>query len=318
MSVIRVPAPAKVNLFLKVLNKREDGYHNLQTLFHFLDLNDFLEFKLIPGEEGIMLDAGLAGVDEKENLIFKAASQLKIHARQQGRSSPLSAQGVRIKLKKNIPMGAGLGGGSSDAASTLLTLNRLWQLGFSLDELAKLGLALGSDVPVFVRGESALAEGRGELLTPMKVPEYYYLVIKPSCHVSTAEVFGHRELTRDSSPRTIRAFLRGGERNFQSFQRLEELIKQGNDCQALVRKLYPEIDQSIALLDDFAHAQLTGTGACVFAAFETQDSAENAYRFLQEKSESLNNAQQKKNPVIEKIMLVKGKNISPVHQLLSY
>ncbi len=317
MSILRVPAPAKINLFLKVLNRREDGYHNLQTLFHFLDLNDYLEFELKPEAKGIELIAGIDGLDMQDNLIFKAAECLKNYAKQAGRSSAEMGQGLSIKLEKNLPMGGGRGGGSSDAATTLLALNHLWKLDFSIDQLAELGLTLGSDVPVFIRGESALGEGRGERLNKLQIPEFYYLIVKPDCHVSTAEVFGHRELTRDSSPRTIRAFLKGGDRNFQSFQGLEALIQFGNDCQTLVRKLHPEIDQSITLLDEFAHAQLTGTGACVFAAFETQDSAENALKLLQERLLQ-QTAQQKKNPVIERIMLAKGKNISPVHQLLSY
>jgi 4-diphosphocytidyl-2-C-methyl-D-erythritol kinase len=306
MTKLRLPAPAKINLFLKVLNKREDNYHNLQTLFHFLEYYDYLTFELQEESEAIGLVCEKNELVNEDNLIIKAARLLKAHALEQ---TTADLPGVTIHLDKNLPMGGGVGGGSSDAATCLLAMNKLWELNFSLEELAELSLQLGSDVPVFVLGNSALGEGRGEHLKVFDLPEFYYLLIKPACHVETAEIFRHEELTRDSSPRTIRAFLNGGGQDTQAFQGLEELIHIGNDCQNLARKLYPEIDQALALLSEFSYAQLTGTGACVFAAFETRGSAEKAYHALSEGT--------KTNPVIEHMVLVKGLNRSPVHQLLA-
>lgn len=294
MGVLRVPAPAKLNLFLKVLNRRSDGYHNLQTLFHFIDACDWLTFEL-KDQPGLTLACEQTELNTTDNLILKAARLLEAEARQHGKTN---LPGVHIRLEKHLPVGGGIGGGSSDAATTLLALNQLWHLRLSRQRLAELALSLGADVPVFILGQSALGEGRGEILTSMDIPEFFYLLAKPRCHVSTAEVFQHQELTRDSSPRTIRAFPGGA----QSFQALLELIAIGNDCQSLVTKLYPEIDQTIALLGESAHAQLTGTGACVFAAFETRDSAEQALVRLQG------------NPVIEQILLVKGMNHSPLNK----
>lgn len=298
------PSPAKINLCLKILGREADGYHALQTVFHFLELNDTLYFTKRNDER---VNLRMRFLDENtipqdENLVFRASQLLRSYAHGQGVS--IDKLGVDIELEKRLPMGGGIGGGSSNAATTLLVLNHLWHLNFSLDTLATLGLSLGADVPVFIQGKSALAEGRGERLSPIKIAEFYYILIKPDCHVSTAEIFQHQDLTRDSSPRTIRAFLTGG----QSFQGLEKLIEIGNDCEKLVRKLYPPIDKSIELLSEFSKAQLTGTGACVFAPFETQELAERALSVLQS------------NPAnkqwFEQVQVVKGVNESPLHSVL--
>jgi len=296
------PAPAKINLCLKILGKEADGYHSLQTVFHFLDINDTLHFTRRDDNQINLIcrfPKGELLVPQEQNLVFKAVNLLSAYAQEQGLA--IEQKGVDIELDKHLPMGGGIGGGSSNAATTLLVLNQFWKLFFSIDTLAELGLRLGADVPVFIRGKSALAEGRGERLSPIKIAEFYYVLIKPRCHVSTAQIFQHQDLTRDSSPRTIRAFLTGG----QSFQGLEKLIEIGNDCQQLVRKLYPEVDVAIHTLSQFSKAQLTGTGACVFAPFETQALANQALLSLRTTSAN--------EQWFEQAHVVKGMNESPLH-----
>ncbi|TVP89712.1 MAG: 4-(cytidine 5'-diphospho)-2-C-methyl-D-erythritol kinase, partial [Pseudomonadaceae bacterium] len=202
--MLSLPAPAKLNLFLHITGRRTDGYHTLQTLFQFLDYGDTLHFQ--PRRDGqIQLHTELEGVDPADNLILRAAKLLQPHCAQHG--------GADIRLDKRLPMGGGLGGGSSDAATTLLGLNQLWQCGLTLDQLAELGLQLGADVPVFVRGHAAWAEGVGEQLTPVDIEEPWYLVAIPDCNVSTAEVFSDQRLTRDTPPITLAAFREHGGRN---------------------------------------------------------------------------------------------------------
>jgi len=296
MSKLRLPSPAKINLFLKVLNRREDGYHNLQTLFHFLDFMDWLEFEHAESPD-ITLTCSDKSLVNDNNLVLRAANAMLAEAEASGKKPE---SGVNIHLEKHLPQGGGIGGGSSNAATCILALDKLWNLEIPKDRLMEIGLSLGADVPLFILGESALGEGRGEQLKSMEIPEFYYILAKPACSVSTANVFQHQELTRDSSPRTIRAFPKGP----QAFEALLELVSIGNDCQILVRKLYPEVDQTITLLSEFGPAQLTGTGACVFVPFETQDSAESAYSALQE------------NPTLEQIKLVEGLNHSPLNELI--
>ena len=244
------PAPAKLNLMLRVTGRRPDGYHELQTVFQFLDLADRLDFRL--REDGaIRRETPLPGVAEAADLCLRAARLLQQEAGVR--------QGVEIRLHKRLPMGGGLGGGSSDAASVLVALNRLWGCGLDEAALAALGLRLGADVPVFVRGRAAWAEGVGERLEPVELEQPWYLVLLPPCHVSTAEVFAAPELTRNSAPITIRAFVAGDRRN---------------DCLPVVRSRYPEISQAIDWLGQFGEARLTGTGACVFAAFTERAQAE--------------------------------------------
>ena len=237
-----LPAPAKLNLFLHVLGRRSDGYHELQTLFQFIDLCDELSFEGKDAE--ISLQSDWRGVLEADNLIVRAAHCLRDFTGTQ--------QGAQIYLQKNIPIGAGLGGGSSDAATTLHGLNRLWNLGLSLDELASVAISLGADVPVFVRGRAAWAAGIGEQLTPMapaELPEHIYLLAVPRVHVSTAKVFQHPALKRDCSPiQNVYAELSAAE----------------NVCEPVTRLLYPQVDALLQWMRQFGKPRLTGTGGGVF------------------------------------------------------
>ena len=244
------PAPAKINLFLHITGQRADGYHNLQTVFQLLDLCDFLHFEVLD-EKHICLQNPLPGVDAEDDLIVRAARCLQQHSGHQ--------QGVAVRVDKHIPMQGGLGGGSSDAATTLVALNYLWQLELSAETLAQLGVALGADVPVFVHGQSAFAEGVGEHLTPVNIDPQDYLIIKPDCAVSTAEIFAAEDLTRHTPPITIRDFLAG---------------EGHNDCLSAVCRRYPQVQRAIEWLDGFSPARLTGTGACIFAKFDSRDEAE--------------------------------------------
>ena len=248
MTGLTLPAPAKLNLFLHITGRRADGYHELQTLFQLLDFGDTLHFEAT-GDGALTLEGPELGIAPQDNLLLRAARLLPAdpHA------------GARIRLEKRIPAGGGLGGGSSDAATTLLALNRLWRLGYSSEVLQAMGRELGADVPVFVAGHSAWAEGVGERLTPVELPERWYLVISPGCHVSTGEIFKRPELTRNSPPITIAAFFAGDSRN---------------DCQPVVRDLYPEVDNALIWLEKTGDARLTGTGACVFASFQSRAEAD--------------------------------------------
>jgi 4-diphosphocytidyl-2-C-methyl-D-erythritol kinase len=245
------PAPAKLNLFLHIVGRRPDGYHELQTCFQFVDLCDEISIE-VRADGRICRVVALADVAEDADLCVRAARALQTAA-----GCPLGAD---IGVLKRIPMGGGLGGGSSDAATCLVALNHLWKLHWSVDDLAALGLKLGADVPVFVRGRAAWAEGIGERLTPLYPPlapfETNYLILKPNVGVGTAGVFQDPELTRNSAPITIHGFLASGGRN---------------DCLGVVRRRYPEVARVLDWLSDFGPARLTGTGACVFLAVETMD-----------------------------------------------
>ncbi len=252
MSPIPWPAPAKLNLFLHVVGRRADGYHELQTLFQLLDLRD--QITLAVRQDGeIRRLSGPAGVVAGQDLTVRAARRL-----QQATGSRLGAD---IALDKRIPLGGGLGGGSSDAATTLVALNELWGTGLSRDQLAALGLELGADVPVFVGGRTAWAEGVGERLTAVETPARWFAVVHPGVAVATAEVFQAPELTRNSPKTTILGFLQAGGRN---------------DCEPVVRARWPDVDRAISWLSRAAPARLTGTGSCVFAAFATREAAEAA------------------------------------------
>lgn len=235
---------------LRVVGRRPDGYHLLQTVFQFLEFGDSLRFRL--REDGAVRRLScLAGVEDEADLVVRAARLLQ---RETG-----CGQGVEIEVEKRIPLGGGLGGGSSDAATTLVALNRLWGLGLGDDGLAALGLKLGADVPVFVRGYAAWAEGVGERLEPMALPEPWFLVLFPGCHVVTADVFRAPELTRDAAPIRIADFISG---------------EVSNACEPVVRKRYPEVDRAMRWLSAYGAARLTGTGACIFAAFDDRTEAE--------------------------------------------
>lgn len=270
------PAPAKLNLFLHIIGRRADGYHNLQTVFQFLDCADVLSFEL-RSDGRITRSAGPADLPADTDLSVRAARLL-----QQQAGIKL---GVDIRLSKQVPMGAGLGGGSSDAATTLVALNQLWQLDWPVARLTALGLQLGADVPVFIDGRAAWAEGVGERLTPLDLPQPWYLVLVPAINVSTAAVFAASDLTRDTPAITISDFLSG---------------RCHNDCEALVRRRYPEVDRALNWLNGRAPARLTGTGAALFAAFE---------------SESAVRAVQREVPSEWQTIVARGLNRSPLRAL---
>jgi 4-diphosphocytidyl-2-C-methyl-D-erythritol kinase len=272
-----LPAPAKLNLMLHILGRRADGYHELQTLFQFLDFADELGFALRQDGE-IRLHTTIDGVPHDSNLIVRAARSL-----QQASGTRLGAD---IWLDKRLPMGGGIGGGSSDAATTLLGLDQLWQLHWDQDRLAALGLSLGADVPVFVRGHAAFAEGVGERLTAVELDEPWFLVAIPQVFVSTAEVFSDPELTRDTPPIKVRSLLEGGGRN---------------DCLPVVQKRYKEVHNALILLNKFVPARLTGTGACVFGSFPNRDDADKVARQL---------------PGTLPSFVAQGRNISMLHRKL--
>ncbi len=254
MNRLTLPAPAKLNLFLHITGRRPDGYHLLQTVFQFLQRADTLHFDHRE-DSVITLTPDIPGVPAESNLVVRAARLLQAHAG--------CRAGADITLEKRLPMGGGIGGGSSDAATTLLGLNRLWGLNLALDTLATLGLQLGADVPVFVRGHAAWAEGVGETLTPVDIPEPWYLVLTPNAHISTADVFRHAQLTRDTPAITVAAFLGGG---------LAQSVR--NDCENIVRQLSPDVDAALHWLARHGTARMTGTGACCFIACPDRATAE--------------------------------------------
>jgi 4-diphosphocytidyl-2-C-methyl-D-erythritol kinase len=245
------PAPAKLNLFLHITGRRADGFHELQSAFQFLDYGDSLWFEVTSGP-AIELEGGLPDVPPEKDLIVRAARKLA--------SLAGTNQGVRIRLDKRLPAGGGLGGGSSDAATTLVALNVLWGLNLGMDELAGLGLRLGADVPVFVHGLAAWAEGVGEKLTPLpELDEPWYLVVHPSVNVSTAEIFSDPELTRNAPPLKIPAFLSGAG---------------VNHLEPVVVRRYPEVGKALNWLSKHQPARMTGSGACVFARCKDRYQAE--------------------------------------------
>ena len=274
---LTLPAPAKLNLMLHILGRRADGYHELQTLFQFLDHGDELSFAVREDGE-IRLNTAITDVPHDSNLIVRAARKL-----QQLTGTSLGAD---IWLDKVLPMGGGIGGGSSDAATTLLALDHLWQTRCSEDQLAELGLDLGADVPVFVRGHAAFAEGVGEKLTPVDPHEPWYVVLVPQVSVSTAEIFSHPLLTRNSKPIKVRPVPEGNSRN---------------DCQAVVEQSYPEVRNALNLLNKFTEARLTGTGSCVFGAFPDKAEADRVLALLAETQTGF---------------VAKGSNVSMLHRKL--
>lgn len=253
LEAVAYPAPAKLNLFLHVVGRRADGYHLLQTVFRFLDFGDELHLA-VRADGAIRRQNPLPGVSEEQDLCVRAARLLQAHSG--------SRLGVDIRLDKRLPMGGGLGGGSSDAATVLLALNRLWDLGLSRGELQALGLRLGADVPVFVFGRSAFAEGVGEQLQAVDLAPASYVVLMPPVHVSTAEIFAHPALTRDTPAVKMRVFSTGFGHN---------------DLEPVVCDLYPQVAECLAWLRQFGDARMTGSGACVFAAFSDRATAERVF-----------------------------------------
>lgn len=265
MKQLTLPAPAKLNLFLHITGRRDNGYHELETLFQFLTIADTLEFTL--NDDGVIRlnSDSPEPIALADNLIYRAAQALQPYCAN-------SKLGADIKLTKRLPMGGGVGGGSSDAATTLLALNQLWNLQLSPSKLAAIGLALGADVPVFVHGQATFARGVGEQFLPATPRESWYLVVHPQVHVSTAEIFQHSDLPRST------AKLPEPTRHCSDLAWLEL----HNDCEKFVCSLNPQVASALEWLLKYAPSRLTGTGACVFAVFSTQQQAEQALRELPE------------------------------------
>jgi len=277
------PSPAKLNLFLYITGQRRDGYHDLQTLFQFLDYGDTLSIE--PRSDGkIRLLTPVEGVAESDNLIVRAAKLLQQAATE--RDSLPAGSGADIRIDKLLPMGGGLGGGSSNAATVLVALNHLWGCGLSVETLAALGLTLGADVPVFVHGHAAFAEGVGEELTPVDPPEKWYLVAHPGVHISTPAIFNDPDLPRNTPKRSINTLLN---------------CEFGNDCEVIARKRFREVDAALSWLLEYAPSRLTGTGACVFAEFDSESSAR---QVLEQAPEWLQG------------FVARGVNVSPLHKKL--
>ena len=277
------PSPAKLNLFLYITGQRADGYHTLQTLFQFLDYGDTIGIAL-RGDGEIRLLTPVEGVAHEDNLIVRAARLLMKAASESDRLP--KGSGADISIEKRLPMGGGLGGGSSNAATVLVALNHLWQCGLSVDELAGLGLTLGADVPVFVRGHAAFAEGVGEILTPVEPEEKWYLVAHPGVSIPTPVIFNDPDLPRNTPKRSIKTLLK---------------CEFGNDCEVIARKRFREVDAALSWLLEYAPSRLTGTGACVFAEFDTESRAR---QVLEQAPEWL------------KGFVAKGVNLSPLHRAL--
>lgn len=240
--MIRVPSPAKINLFLHITGRRANGYHELQTIFQLIDLCDWMVFK--PTSNHTVQIEGLEQVQLEHNLIYRATQLLLPHA-------TVENTGIRVCIEKHIPMGAGLGGGSSNAATTLIVMNQIWRCGLNVEQLAQLGLQLGADVPVFVHGHNAWAEGVGEHLSFIDLEQKQYIILKPDCFISTQLLFSQKSLTRDTKTST-----------FCAYQITPSDF--GNNFEPLARSLYIEVDEAMQYLDQFGTARLTGTGACVF------------------------------------------------------
>lgn len=268
------PSPAKLNLFLYITGQRANGYHELQTLFQFVDYGDNLSF--VPRSDGLIrLTTPIDGVADEDNLVVRAAKLLQRHAN--------SSLGADISLIKRIPMGGGLGGGSSNAATVLVALNTLWACGLADEELAKLGVTLGADVPLFVMGHAAFAEGIGEILHPVEPEEKWYLVAHPGVHIPTPMIFGDAQLTRNTPKRPINVLLS---------------TAWTNDCQPIAIKRFCEVEQLVSWLLEYAPSRMTGTGACVFAEFATEHEARQVLSQI---------------PSSVTGFVAKGVNVSPLH-----
>ncbi len=257
--LLACPAPAKLNLFLHVTGRRADGYHLLQTAFQLLDYADALDFYRTDNREIQRLNE-VAGVAAEDDLVIRAARLLQQHT--------ASRHGAAIRLHKRLPMGGGLGGGSSDAATTLMALNHLWQTGLSRTELMQLGLQLGADVPFFIFGRNAFAQGVGEELQALNTPPAYFVVIEPGVQVPTPLIFKDQGLTRNTSAVRIADFPSDAAANWK------------NDLQAVASRLFPEVDKALVALAKYGNAKMTGSGACVFCAFATLDAAQQALQEL--------------------------------------
>ncbi len=273
-NTLSLPAPAKLNLMLNVLDQRNDGYHNLQTVFQFIDFADQLHFTVL-NDARIDLHTANLSIPDSDNLIFRAAQLLQ---KETG-----TRLGADIRLDKVLPLGGGLGGGSSNAATTLVALNKVWQTGLTQSELMTLSGRLGADVPVFIYGEAAYGTGIGDQLTPILLPEPWYVVIIPPAQVPTSKIFSHPQLTRNGQPITISDFLTHGG---------------PNSCEAIVRQLYPDVAVALDWLSQFSSARMSGTGCAVFASFTDRSQAEKVVNQI---------------PAAFKGVVVRGFNKSPLY-----
>ena len=302
-------SPAKLNLFLHINGRRSQeqtfpGYHELQSVFQLLDRGDVMHFTL-QDEPGILISPALEGVELEDNLIYKAAQALLENV------EDIYRPGVLIQIEKNLPMGGGLGGGSSNAATTLIALNYLWKTNLNESQLAAIGSTLGADIPIFVKGHSAWAEGIGDIITPIKLQESWYLILIPDCHINTGEIFSHERLTRDTPKMKIAPALEGQENKSLTTDKIAYLDQSDsdflgdgyhNDCEVLVSELFPEIHNAINWLNQHSLSRLTGTGACCFARFDSESKAQQV----------LNEARSK-----FKGFIAKGVNLSPAIQRLN-
>ncbi len=260
-SLCHCPAPAKLNLFLHVIGRRSDGYHCLESVFQLIDFCDYLDFTCRDDHQ-IKRITSDKQISEKEDLVIRAATLLREKA---WKEKGIRVSGINIAIEKNIPMGSGLGGGSSDAATTLMALNHLWHCQFGIQELMAMGLQLGADVPFFLLGQNAFAEGIGERLTPLETPDGWFVVIKPPVSVSTAVIFRLGTLTRSTEPIRIA--------NFPGvYKELNQFGK--NDLQDAAVGVFPEISEAIEALGQFGSARMTGSGSCVFSRFSSKAKAE--------------------------------------------
>lgn len=280
-----LPSPAKLNLFLHINGRLPNGYHELQSLFHFVDHGDSLTFHL-RNETSISLQCNIKELEGEDNLIIKAAKALHELLPEDKRQI-----GVHIELDKKLPMGGGVGGGSSNAATTLLALNVLWQLNLTEQQLIEIGNRLGADVPIFILGQSAIAEGTGDKFYPYPIEEKWYLVLTPAAHVNTALLFGSEALPRDTKKL---------DNNEVKYTGLTAEFR--NDFQTLVYNDYPAVAKALDWLLEYAPARLTGTGACVFAEFNTEQQAQQIYELL---------------PTGLSGFVAKGSNVSACHRVLS-
>lgn len=274
---LRFPSPAKLNLFLYINGRLDNGYHELQTLFQFLDFGDWLDIE-VRDDQQIYLSPEFSLLKVEDNLIYRAALLLQQHTR--------CKLGANIHLDKILPMGGGVGGGSSNAATTLVVLNQLWNTQCSTEELARLGLQLGADVPIFIHGRAAFAEGVGEVIHYCTPPEKWYVVLKPNVSISTGLIFQDPRLSRNTPKKSLS-------------QLLSE--KYANDCEKIVRDRYPEVEELLCWLLQYAPARLTGTGACIFAEFDDFQSAQVVFQHKPKNCFGF---------------VAQGVNISPLHQMM--
>ena len=276
LSLYNCLAPAKLNLFLHVTGRRADGYHLLQTVFQLLDYGDYLHFDL--RDDGVIQrTTELANIPEASDLIVRAAKLLQ--ARHQEKFSGASIlPGANIQVEKRLPLGGGLGGGSSDAATTLMALNHLWQTGLNRTELMQLGLQLGADVPFFIFGQNAFAEGIGEIFSPINTPAGWFVVIEPDVSVPTATIFQSAELNRNTSSVSIADFFNQSDAYIPAYGK--------NDLQPIAMQLFPEITLAITWLSTFGDARMTGSGACVFCFFEQEQTADDVLTKISSQSKT--------------------------------